>query len=89
MVHHFKFRTDIRTVNLSGMGCAASIIAIDWARDMLAVRNSSLLQHELVGFKMIDDLVLDRRLNVYVHESSPGQETFEICDHHDVWLGMR
>ncbi|CAL8467330.1 g6867 [Coccomyxa elongata] len=37
MVHHFKFRSDIRTVNLSGMGCAASIIAIDWARDMLAV----------------------------------------------------
>ncbi|BDA40379.1 3-ketoacyl-CoA synthase 1 [Coccomyxa sp. Obi] len=36
MVRHFKFRSDIRTVNLSGMGCAASIIAIDWARDMLA-----------------------------------------------------
>ncbi len=44
MVHHFKFRSDIRTVNLSGMGCAASIIAIDWARDMLAVRDPSSLR---------------------------------------------
>ncbi|EIE20573.1 hypothetical protein COCSUDRAFT_18466, partial [Coccomyxa subellipsoidea C-169] len=37
MVNHFKFRQDIRTFNLSGMGCAASVIAVDMARDMLAV----------------------------------------------------
>ncbi|KAK9917836.1 hypothetical protein WJX75_008739 [Coccomyxa subellipsoidea] len=37
MVNHFKFRQDIRSFNLSGMGCAASVIGIDMARDMLAV----------------------------------------------------
>ena len=35
VVNHFKFKSSIRTFNLSGMGCAASVIAIDMARDML------------------------------------------------------
>ncbi|CAL8464977.1 g4512 [Coccomyxa elongata] len=37
MVNHFKFKQSIRAFNLSGMGCAASVIAMDMARDMLAV----------------------------------------------------
>ncbi|CAL5229302.1 g12601 [Coccomyxa viridis] len=35
VVKHFKFKSSIRTVNLSGMGCAASVISVDIARDML------------------------------------------------------
>ncbi len=37
VVKHFKFKSSIRTVNLSGMGCAASVISVDIARDMLKV----------------------------------------------------
>lgn len=37
VVRHFKFKSSIRTVNISGMGCAASVIAVDIARDMLKV----------------------------------------------------
>ena len=32
VVNHFKFKSSIRTFNLSGMGCAASVIAIDMAQ---------------------------------------------------------
>ena len=38
VVNHFKFKSSIRTFNLSGMGCAASIIAVDMAREMLKAR---------------------------------------------------
>ena len=37
VVNHFKMRQDIRTYNLSGMGCAASVIGIDLAMELLAV----------------------------------------------------
>ena len=37
VVRHFRFKSSIRTVNLSGMGCAASVISVDIARDMLKV----------------------------------------------------
>ena len=37
VVNHFKFKSSVRTFNLSGMGCAASVIAVDMARDMLKV----------------------------------------------------
>lgn len=38
VVNKFKLRNDIRSINLAGMGCSASVIAIDIAKDMLAVR---------------------------------------------------
>lgn len=37
VVNHFKFKSSIRTFNLSGMGCAASVIGVDLAMEMLAV----------------------------------------------------
>ena len=37
VVNHFKFKSSIRTFNLSGMGCAASVIAIDLAQEILKV----------------------------------------------------
>eukprot|EP00884_Botryococcus_braunii_P014068 jgi/Botrbrau1/22662/Bobra.0132s0008.1 len=36
VVNMFKMRSDIRSVNVAGMGCSASVIAIDVAKDMLA-----------------------------------------------------
>lgn len=42
VVNHFKFKSSIRTFNLSGMGCAASVIGVDLAMEMLAV---SMLRH--------------------------------------------
>lgn len=36
VVNHFKFKSSIRTFNLSGMGCAASVIGVDLAMEMLA-----------------------------------------------------
>ncbi len=36
-MNHFKFKQSIRTFNLSGMGCAASVIGVDLAMEILAV----------------------------------------------------
>ncbi|KAK9282196.1 hypothetical protein L1049_005108 [Liquidambar formosana] len=36
VINHFKFRHNIHSFNLGGMGCAAGIIAIDLARDLLS-----------------------------------------------------
>jgi 3-ketoacyl-CoA synthase len=38
IVNRYKFRDDIVTHNLSGMGCSAGIIAIDLAKRLLQVR---------------------------------------------------
>jgi 3-ketoacyl-CoA synthase len=35
VVNHFKFKHKIHSFNLGGMGCAAGVIAIDLARDLL------------------------------------------------------
>jgi predicted naringenin-chalcone synthase len=35
VLHHFRMRPDVMTYNLSGMGCSASLIAIDLAKDLL------------------------------------------------------
>ena len=49
VVKHFKFKSSIRTVNLSGMGCAASVISVDIARDMLKVRIYNSSPHSVSG----------------------------------------
>ncbi|XAR66495.1 Very-long-chain 3-oxoacyl-CoA synthase [Bertholletia excelsa] len=41
VVNKFKFRSNIRSFNLSGMGCSAGIISIDLARDLLQVHPNS------------------------------------------------
>ncbi|GLT55492.1 hypothetical protein SLA2020_286090 [Shorea laevis] len=41
IVNHFKFRRDIRTFNLSGMGCSASPISLDLAKRLLQVQPNS------------------------------------------------
>jgi 3-ketoacyl-CoA synthase len=35
VINHYKLRHDINSFNLGGMGCAAGIIAIDLAKDLL------------------------------------------------------
>ncbi|KAI3525364.1 hypothetical protein L1887_04108 [Cichorium endivia] len=37
IVNRYKLRGNIRTFNLSGMGCSAGVIAVDLAKDMLQV----------------------------------------------------
>ncbi|KAI4302807.1 hypothetical protein MLD38_038510 [Melastoma candidum] len=37
VINHFKLRQDIHSFNIGGMGCAAGVIAIDLARDLLNV----------------------------------------------------
>ncbi|OIT36513.1 PREDICTED: 3-ketoacyl-CoA synthase 5-like [Nicotiana attenuata] len=44
VVNKYKFRSNIKSYNLSGMGCSAGLISIDLARDLLQVLpNSSAL----------------------------------------------
>jgi predicted naringenin-chalcone synthase len=38
----FKLRSDIRSYNLSGMGCSAGLISIDLAQNLLSARPDSL-----------------------------------------------
>eukprot|EP00927_Polykrikos_kofoidii_P067170 TRINITY_DN6268_c0_g2_i1.p1 TRINITY_DN6268_c0_g2~~TRINITY_DN6268_c0_g2_i1.p1 ORF type:complete len:571 (-),score=84.06 TRINITY_DN6268_c0_g2_i1:151-1863(-) len=35
IAHEFKFRADIRSYNLGGMGCSANVISVDLARQLL------------------------------------------------------
>lgn len=37
IVNKFKMRSDIQSYNLAGMGCSASVIAVDLARELLQV----------------------------------------------------
>jgi len=42
VVNKFKMRSDIRSYNLSGMGCSAGLISIDLAQNLLTARPGSL-----------------------------------------------
>ena len=39
IINHFKMREDVRSFELDGMGCSASLIAIDLAKDILQARH--------------------------------------------------
>ncbi|PSR84937.1 3-ketoacyl-CoA synthase [Actinidia chinensis var. chinensis] len=41
VINKYKMRSNIRSFNLSGMGCSAGVIAIDLARDLLQVHPNS------------------------------------------------
>eukprot|EP00884_Botryococcus_braunii_P006528 jgi/Botrbrau1/15877/Bobra.40_1s0061.1 len=44
LVNHFKFRRDVLTYNLSGMGCSSSLICVDLAKHLLqALKNKAVL----------------------------------------------
>lgn len=46
IVNKFKMRSDIQSYNLAGMGCSASVIAVDLAREMLQVSETiDLFEH--------------------------------------------
>lgn len=42
MINKFGFRSNIRSFNLSGMGCSAGLLSILLARDLLGAHNNSL-----------------------------------------------
>jgi 3-ketoacyl-CoA synthase len=42
MINKYKMRSDIKSFNLSGMGCSAGVISIDLAKDLLQVHRNSL-----------------------------------------------
>lgn len=42
MINKYKMRSDIKSFNLSGMGCSASLISIELAKDLLQVYRNSL-----------------------------------------------
>ncbi|GLJ50193.1 hypothetical protein SUGI_1068090 [Cryptomeria japonica] len=41
IVNHYHMREDVRTYNVSGMGCSAGVIALGLARDLLKVHKNS------------------------------------------------
>ncbi|KAH9295751.1 hypothetical protein KI387_039339 [Taxus chinensis] len=41
IVNHFGLREDVRSYNISGMGCSAGVIALGLARDLLRVHENS------------------------------------------------
>lgn len=42
IVNKFRFRSDVKSVSLGGMGCSAGILALSLAKDLLRVHNNSL-----------------------------------------------
>ncbi|XP_077238642.1 3-ketoacyl-CoA synthase 10-like [Tasmannia lanceolata] len=65
VINHYKLRRDIHSFNLGGMGCAAGVIAIDLAKDLLSAHPGTyalVVSTEIVTFawyvgKEIDMLV--------------------------------
>lgn len=52
VVNHYNMREDIKTFNISGMGCSASIIGVDIVKDLLKLRPNShaiLLSTEILS----------------------------------------
>ena len=41
LVNRFRFREDVLTYNLSGMGCSSSLVCVDLAKHLLKVPTSS------------------------------------------------
>ncbi|KAJ0981488.1 hypothetical protein J5N97_009743 [Dioscorea zingiberensis] len=41
IINNYKFRSNIRSFNLSGMGCSAGLISVDLARDLLQAHPNS------------------------------------------------
>ena len=53
IINHYKMRGNILSYNLGGMGCSASIISLDLARDMLQANPNNfavVVSTEMVGF---------------------------------------
>ncbi|XP_010692949.2 3-ketoacyl-CoA synthase 10 [Beta vulgaris subsp. vulgaris] len=53
IINHYKMRGNILSYNLGGMGCSASVIALDLARDMLQANPNNfavVVSTEMVGF---------------------------------------
>ncbi|KAK2649982.1 hypothetical protein Ddye_017471 [Dipteronia dyeriana] len=42
IVNHYKLRTDIKSINLGGMGCSAGLISIELAKNLLQANPNSL-----------------------------------------------
>lgn len=57
LINHYKLGHDIRSFNLGGMGCAAGVIAVDLARDLLAShpgRYALVVSTEAVSYTWYD-----------------------------------
>ncbi|KAI3712931.1 hypothetical protein L1987_71501 [Smallanthus sonchifolius] len=78
VVNKYKLRSNIKSYNLSGMGCSAGIIAIDLARDLLqVVPNSNVVvlafEHFCIhagGRAVIDELQKNLQLSAEHVEAS-------------------
>lgn len=42
VIHKFGLRSDVRSFNLSGMGCSAGLISVSLAKDLLSIHGDSL-----------------------------------------------
>ncbi|PIN04232.1 Very-long-chain 3-oxoacyl-CoA synthase [Handroanthus impetiginosus] len=42
IINRFGFRSNVKSISLSGMGCSAGLVAISLAKDLLCVRGNSL-----------------------------------------------
>ena len=65
LINHYKLRHDVQSFNLGGMGCAAGIVAIDLARDLLNVYKGSyalVVSTEVVSFSWYSGNELDMLL---------------------------
>ena len=48
VINHFKMRSTVLAYNLAGMGCAASVIAVDLAQELLQVQSQLLESRSLI-----------------------------------------
>lgn len=62
VVNHFKMRYDILSYNLAGMGCAASIIAVDLAKELIWVSEA------LCAIRSCFSLLREATCGIYIQD---------------------
>ncbi|XP_059634540.1 3-ketoacyl-CoA synthase 10-like [Cornus florida] len=90
VINHYKLSHKIHSFNLGGMGCAAGLIAIDLARDLLNAHPASyalVVSTEVVNFAWYGGKDIDMLLpNCFLRM---GAAAVLLSNHHLDWWGAK
>lgn len=67
IVNHYKLRGNVLVYNLSGMGCSAGVLAVDFAKQLLQVRFPLILSY-LFFFCIYNIYIIDIQSSPFTHK---------------------
>ncbi|CAI0553430.1 unnamed protein product, partial [Linum tenue] len=77
VINHYKLKHNINSFNLGGMGCAAGIVAVDLARDLLTAYPCShalVVSMEAVSYTWYSDIYMSRARNLQLVRTHKGMD---------------